>query len=505
MSKTDGQVQAERGNPHLDARELLRHRTEDLSGRHGARPSVRFDGRDWTWREVLEIGASADAALADRGVPLRAPVAILAREQPATLGLFLQFLAQGRPIVLIGARQPEAIVRSNAASIGFRVAVGVSADVLPLAVDDQPEGGMVAIGVGAEGEIEAAGNTAVDAGQALEVDDSTAVTIMTSGTTGPPKPVDLPWSFVHRIVGASEPGSPADARGAIINTLPLSSIGGVLTMVNSAWSGRRLALMDPFSLEEWVTYLREFRPRRSGGPPALLRMVLDAEIDPDVFGSVTCFETGSAPVDPETAAEFERVYGVPVLPAYGATEFMAAVAAWTLDDHAHWADRKRGSVGRARSGVALRVVDEDRAVLAAGEEGRLEVRMAEGSWTSTNDRATVDEDGFLYIHGRLDDVIMRGGLKVDCAAVERALEEHPAIAEAAVIGRDDDRLGAVPIAVIVTEDAAFDRVAELRTWLRDKVPAYAVPVDITIAASIPRNDMMKPDRPAIRALVGRNA
>ena len=152
--------------------------------------------------------------------------------------------------------------------------------------------------------------------------------------------------------------------------------------------------------------------------------------------------------------EFEKRYRIPVLSNYGATEFAGAIAGWTLKDKKLWGPRKRGSVGRAHHGIELRVVDQDTGdVLPAGQTGLLEARggqlpAEEGAWLRTTDLAVLDDEGFLFIHGRADEAINRGGFKIPPTVIEEALATHPAVDEAAAVAMTDARLGQVPAAAV---------------------------------------------------------
>jgi long-chain acyl-CoA synthetase len=199
--------------------------------------------------------------------------------------------------------------------------------------------------------------------------------------------------------------------------------------------------------------------------PTALRMVLDADLDPAELSSIRSVVCGTAPLSPDDADAFFEAYGIPVLISYAATEFGGPVAGWNLADHAeHWA-AKRGSVGRAHSGSELRIVDEDDGhVLAPDEIGLLEVKasqLGDGSgWLRTTDLARLDRDGFLWILGRADQAIIRGGFKVRPDDVRAALEAHSAVRGAAVIGVDDARLGAVPVAAVELRDPASGTTAD---------------------------------------------
>jgi len=235
-------------------------------------------------------------------------------------------------------------------------------------------------------------------------------------------------------------------------------------------------------------------------------MVLDADLPREDLKSLRAVTSGTAPLPPETAQAFEQKYGIPVLTLYGATEFAGGVAGWTLEDHRIWAERKRGSVGRAHPGCELRVVDpDDGRVLSPGATGLLEVRTAQmgadADWVRTTDLAVLDEDGFLWIKGRVDDAIIRGGFKIAPAEVAEVLERHPSVHEASVVGLPDARLGAVPVAAVELEEGA-PRIDpdELRTFAARHLAKYQVPARILIVDALPRTPSLKVSQPQVRAL-----
>ncbi|NED70251.1 AMP-binding protein, partial [Streptomyces sp. SID10244] len=155
--------------------------------------------------------------------------------------------------------------------------------------------------------------------------------------------------------------------------------------------------------------------------------------------------SGTAPLSADDADAFTDKFGIPVLTSYAATEFGGGVAGWTLADHREFWEAKRGSVGRANPGSRLRVVADDGTVLGPGETGLLEVVPGQlgpsSDWIRTTDLARIDSDGFLWIVGRADQAIIRGGFKVIPEDVRTALESHPSVEGASVVGRPDDRLG----------------------------------------------------------------
>jgi acyl-coenzyme A synthetase/AMP-(fatty) acid ligase len=205
---------------------------------------------------------------------------------------------------------------------------------------------------------------------------------------------------------------------------------------------------------------------------------------------------------------FEDRYGIPVIVSYGATEFGGPVCGMNLDLHRQYGRAKLGTVGRAFPGCGIRVVDpESGAVLGPNEPGLLEVHAPriQPDWIRTADVGMIDEDGFLFLSGRADGAIMRGGFKVLPETIERALLLHPAVAEVAVVAVPDERVGEVPgAAVRLDRNATQPDLAELEAHLRQQVMATHIPVHWRIVDDLPRNASMKIDRSGVKALFDTN-
>ena len=341
----------------------------------------------------------------------------------------------------------------------------------------------------------------------LRPTDDIAVLMMTSGTTGRPKRVALSY---RRLVAAFV------AAGTPINDVPelklrsrpailwasLAHISGLYFVVAHAAEGRCVALLEKFEVQEWASLVRRHRPAHVRLAPTALRMVLEADLPTDTFGSVKAVGSGTAPLPPDLADAFEEKYGVPVLGTYGATEFAGAVAGWSLTDKTRWGAQKRGSVGRAHPGIELRIIDRDHGVpLTAGDVGVLWARGGQiptqnGSWLETTDLAHIDEDGFLYIHGRVDEAINRGGFKIPPSVIEDALTRHPAVDEACAVALPDDRLGQVPAVAVTLRHPATE--AELLGFLSERVTRYQRPVVLRVVADLPRTPSMKVSRAMVR-------
>jgi acyl-coenzyme A synthetase/AMP-(fatty) acid ligase len=241
-------------------------------------------------------------------------------------------------------------------------------------------------------------------------------------------------------------------------------------------------------------------------PPAALVMLLEAEVEPAKLAGLRAILCGTAPLSPEVEDRFTQRYGVAVLTTYGATEFPGGLVGWTLDDKLRVGADKRGSTGRARPGVEVRVVDaETGAPLPPDSEGAIEARtpqtVARGidGWVRTTDVGRLDADGFLWVTGRADGAINRGGFKIMPEVVEAALAEHPAVRAAGVVGMPDQRLGQVPVAAV--EASGPVTADELSGWLRERLLAYQVPARIEIVGELPRTPSMKVSRPGVIALL----
>jgi acyl-coenzyme A synthetase/AMP-(fatty) acid ligase len=344
--------------------------------------------------------------------------------------------------------------------------------------------------------------------------DGVSLEILTSGTTGAPKRIRIATrtvedSILDGATSARKDGKPGALELKSTPTVlfaPLLHVSGLFGALLSIFEGRPIVLFEKFDVDRWVDAIVRYKIRFASLPPTPMRMVLDARVPRERLAGLLAVRSGTAPLPPETQREFESTYGVPVLIQYGATEWMGGIAGWTLDEHKQFGAAKLGSVGRPRAGVRIRVVAADTgAEVPVGEVGLLEVmperRLGDSKWTRTTDLASIDSEGFLYIHGRADDVIMRGGFKVMLSHVADVLMQHEAVREAAVIGLADSRLGQVPVAAVEVDTACRQPTErELDAFARSRLAPYQVPVKFMILERLPRTVSMKVSRPAVKAL-----
>jgi len=458
-------------------------------------PAIEFDDQWFLWREVGDA-ARRIAALVHPGVQ----TGILLRNRPTHVAAFLGVLLGGGCVVVINPSRGDDRIRADLDALRLPMIIGEPHDVEKLVT---PSAGTTAVsmsGLADEPQVSVA-DGADESGRS-----GVAVRMLTSGTTGPPKRIDLTYDMLARSVMGAEPDqSPPPTelrRGVAVVNAPLVHIGGVFRVLQCVAEARSFVLLERFELRRWAEAVRKHRPGAVSLVPAALRMVLHSDLTRDDLAGVRAVTSGTAPLSPEDADAFTEKFGIPVLTSYAATEFGGGVAGWSLADYEKYWRVKRGSVGRATLGAQLRVVDDDGTPLAADQIGLLEVKpgqLGTTDWIRTTDLGRIDADGFLWVLGRADQAIIRGGFKVIPDDVRAALESHPAVQGAEVVGRPDDRLGETPVAMVELRNGASADPDDLAEFLRTKLARYEIPAEIAIVDAIPRTPSGKADMSAVRS------
>lgn len=476
---------------------------------------IDFQGEPITWGTISDLVDGIEQLLSDAGIGPSAPVGLLLRNRPEMFAAILATVVSDRCIVCVNPMQGDAKLVADLESIRVSALVATAEDwQSEAALAGAARAGSIAIALDRKADPVARlvpGLERLGSGPHRPEASGVAVEMLTSGTTGRPKRIQLRTdAFEKSLLGANHYESnraeePKLQRSFGIVSGPLVHIGGMFHSVKSAVDGRPICLLERFEIHDWVDAVRRHRPKVTGLVPSAMKMVMDANVAPEDLASLRAVTTGTAPLSPELQVAFEERYDTPVLITYGATEFAGAVAGWTIQDHRAFAESKRGAVGRAHPGCKLRVVDsESGGVLGPDETGLLEVmsdQAAEKGWVRTADLSRIDADGFVWIEGRADGAINRGGFKIDPATVARALELHPAIREAAVVGLPDERLGQVPVAVYELSEGAKEPGEEaLIVFAKEHLTRYFVPTQIRAVDAIPRTPSLKPSLPALRAL-----
>ncbi len=329
-------------------------------------------------------------------------------------------------------------------------------------------------------------------------DDGVAIVSFTSGTTGPPRPVPLHTARVmeglDQVLSTLRAKPAGAAKPPMPNLIPvsLSLWAGIYQVLFAFTIGAAVIVMERFETLEFARLVERFGIRSTVLPPAAMVMLADDDRVTDL-APLRYVRSISSPLSPLQARRFHARFGVTVLNGYGQTELGGEVVGWSAQDSKTFGDGKLGAVGRPHPGVEVRT-DTDTGELLVRIPGRFD------DWQRTGDIARIDDDGFVWIEGRLSDMINRGGLKVHPAEVEEVLRLSPAVADVAVVGLPDDRLGEVPVAFVVertTAPAATD--GELDALCRQHLAPYKVPVRFERVASLPRNDIGKVLKRELRA------
>jgi acyl-CoA synthetase (AMP-forming)/AMP-acid ligase II len=476
-------------------------------------PALEYDRQWFTWGELRAAGDAVQALLygaASSG----ARVGVVMRNRPGVVATMMSVVIARQALVTLSFLQPSGELAREVANLDLAAIVVPDQDWTRELIEAIRRSGAAGIAVPDHGLGGPRLVVAPTAAAADRVSPGVAVLMLTSGTTGSPKRVPIRDDALAEGFAGTRHYRPRRAEvrlssGTSVIAIPLLHMGGLWGTLNSFLDGRRVAMLERFEVQAWAELVRENRPRAVNLPPTAIQMVLDAEIERDALASVKAVFAGTAPLPAELAERFEEVYGVPVLSVYGATEFGGGVAGWTLSDHRRYGAEKRGSVGRTHPGIDIRIVDPATGShVGTGEVGLLELRGrqlrsdAPDGWVRTMDLASLDGDGFLWIRGRADDVIIRGGFKVSTSAVADVLRAHPDVGDAVVLGVAHERLGQVPVAAIEPASPGLPvDPEELRSFCRSRLTAYQVPARIVVVERLPRTPSMKVSGPRVRELL----
>ncbi|MEE3849574.1 fatty acid--CoA ligase family protein [Gordonia sp. LSe1-13] len=472
---------------------------------YGELPFIEFERQWYSGDQVMRLIEDLMQVLDHAGIPDTAPIGMVARNRlphaAATLGL----IAARRKVAMIYSYQSAQSIARDIENLGLAAVIADRDDWSDTTLNAARHVGAAAIAVTTTPlSAEPLVDPAVPC-QAPGVHmDEPGLSILSSGTTGPPKRLPLRVDILRHTVTSMTMGATGgrDDPPELVYW-PFGSVG-ICQLLAAPFLDKRMVLLEKFSVAEWVRAIKTYGIKRAGVQPALLRMILDADVPTEDLASLESLPGGSGPLEPELREEFESKYGIPLMWAYGATEFAGSVCAWTPDDHRRYGAHKPRSVGRPLPGVRVRVVDQDTGEqLPTDEIGYLEgqVDVIGPDWIRTTDLASIDADGFVYIHGRGDGAINRGGFKILPESVRAELLRHPTILDAAVVGIDDRRLGQVPVAAVELRSAGDPPSEdELKQLVRDALPSHHVPVSIRIVDALPRNAAWKVKSAEVAAL-----
>ncbi|WP_414900275.1 class I adenylate-forming enzyme family protein [Sphingomonas flavalba] len=467
-------------------------------------PAICFEGRWRPWRDYRGLVDDLNAWLDAGGIAAGARVGFAPRNRPSSLIALIALLSREVTVVMIHSYQSQSGMAQDMARHRLTGFVCDRSD-FGAPIEAAARGaGLAAFALHKldEERIALCGGNAVaegDSGQAP------GIWLLTSGTTGAPKHHPFGYDQVGRMVSDNIGGAaPSPDPIPALLYFPLSNISGLRAGLAALLGGRPVVLLPRFTIADWHAHVMRYRLASASIPTAGISMALSANIAPRDLSSLNFVMTGAAPLAVETQRAFERRFGVPVLLAYGATEFGGPVTQVTLADRERYGEAKLGSVGRPYAGNAVRIrhPQSDHQVPPA-EIGLVEVRSARmgPDWIPTTDLGAIDGDGFLYLHGRADGAINRGGFKIVPETIEAVLMRHADIDEVAVVGVPDARLGEVPAAAVVMRGGVLSPdIGALVRHVRQTLYATQVPARWRIVTALPRNASLKIDRVAVRML-----
>lgn len=511
--------------------DLLRNTASRAAGQPAIAMGGGESGADISWADLDVLADAVGAALLANGLSAGDRVALMLGNTIDFIAAYAGALRAGLVTVPIdpgsatgelarrladaGARM---VITGPAAVQAVRGAVAGIADALTDAPEDlegHPVPEVVVAGALALPE-ETAFADLVSAGRGSAAPassvggDDLAVLLYTSGASGRPQAVMLSHRALLAVTDqllALEP-APITADDVVLGALPLSHVyglGGVLGPVLA--TGAKLVLVEKFHPAEVLQVIRDRRVTSLPVAPQMLLAWADRDDLSQAFESVRVLVSGAAPLPSAVAEEIETATGVVVHEGYGLTEAASAVTTTLASP-----TRKLGSVGRPLRDVELRLVDEDGSE-SEGDPGEILIRAPnlfagywpDGSggprpdgWWRTGDVGYLDADGDLFLVDRVKDLVLVSGFNVYPREVEDVLEDHPLIAEAAVVGVPHPRTGEAVKAFVVLKPGATLDPAEIVAWSRERLARFKAPTIVSVVSELPYTTVGKIRRGDLR-------
>ncbi|MFZ0158499.1 MAG: long-chain fatty acid--CoA ligase [Kineosporiaceae bacterium] len=482
--------------------------------RQGEHPALRLDEHVLTYAQLDAAAARLATLVRAAGVQPGDRIGLMMPNVPAFAVIAYGVLRAGGVVVpmnpLLKAREVAYYLTDSGARLMF-VWHGMAAQ----AQDGAAHAGAVCQVV-TPGEFEASLAATVPAADLVErADDDAAVILYTSGTTGQPKGAELTHAGLHlnqEIVARTLARLTTD--DVVMGCLPLFHVFGLTAGLNATLAaGACMTLIPRFTPEKALEVIARDRVTVFEGVPTMYAAMLHAAGQGVTFDASSlrlCVSGGSAmPV--EVMSAFEKVFGCIVLEGYGLSE-TSPVASFNHPDR----ERKPGTIGTPIEGVEMRLVDDAGQEVAPGGVGEIQIRghnvmkgywgrpeataaaiNAEG-WFSTGDLAQVDDEGYYTIVDRKKDLIIRGGYNVYPREIEEVLYEHPAVAEAAVVGIPHATLGEEIGAAVSLRPGAVATPEELLEFVKERVAAYKYPREVWLMEELPKSSTGKILRREVR-------
>jgi acyl-CoA synthetase (AMP-forming)/AMP-acid ligase II len=362
-------------------------------------------------------------------------------------------------------------------------------------------------------------------------DDDITILMYTAGTTGRPKGVPLTHNgFVSYVLDNVEPASPEIEERNLL-TVPLYHVAGIQAMLAAVYGGRTLVMMRQFEVKEWLETVQRERATRAMVVPTMLKRIID---DPDFTNydltNLKVITYGAAPMPFEVIKKaIEVMPWVRFINAFGQTETASTIAALGPEDHIiegteeereKKLKRLTSSIGRPLPDVEVKIVDKQGNTLLSGEVGEILVKgprvmtgywgdeektsqvISPDGWLRTGDMGWMDDEGYIYLAGRGDDMIIRGGENISPEEVEDVLHSHPKVEEAAVIGIPDPEWGQQPRAIVALKEGEDTTQDEIIEYCRSRLAGFKRPRSVIFVDPLPRNQLGKVLKKELREKYG---
>ncbi len=329
----------------------------------------------------------------------------------------------------------------------------------------------------------------------------TAVILYTSGTSGKPKGVMLTHKNLRSDIEACSDHAEIYQNDALLGVLPqFHSFGLTALTLLPLFVGGRAIYSARFVPRKIIDLIKKHRPSVFVAIPSMYNALLTVkDAGPEDFTSLRHVVSGGEPLSQAVFDKFQERFNLTIREGYGLTE-TSPVISWGTPDH--WRPK---SVGKLLPSAKARILDDDGNILPPGEEGEILLTgpmimkgyfhlpdltrkvITNDGYFITGDWGKLDKDGFLYITGRKKEMLIIGGENVFPREIEEVLNTHPDVKDSAVIGKNDDVRGELPVAFIeLNEDAEFDERA-VRNYCRETLAGFKVPREINVLEALPRN------------------
>ncbi|WP_372236867.1 fatty acid--CoA ligase [Sphingopyxis sp. KK2] len=496
--------------------EFLNHWATDRPGRL----ALREEDREFSYAELDDLTAKVASALIGAGLQKGDRIAWIGKNSDLYFQLFFGAARVGIVMAPIGWRLSPAewayVLNDTGAKMLF---TGPGFEAVP-----QQLAGKLDHGPRILGDAEARALIAATPRIAFEGSgpDDAVLQLYTSGTTGNPKGAVLSNRNLFALRRNSSdldlPYTKWEDDEAVLVAMPCAHIGGTGLGIMALAAGLPGVVLAEFNPDGVFDAVEQHGVTRFFIVPAALQMLLlhprCADTD---FSRLKYILYGAAPIPLELLRQCIKMFGADFIQAYGMTETTGTICMLPPEDHDPEGNQRMRSAGKALPGVEIRILGDDGQEVPVGAVGEVVTRssnnmigywnlpeataktMTGDGWIHTGDAGYLDEDGYLYIHDRMKDMIISGGENVYPAEVESAIFGHPAVQEVAVIGIPDQKWGETVKAVVVPKPGMSIDEGDIIAWARERIAAFKAPRSVDVIEALPRNASGKILRKDLRA------